>query len=215
MSKQILVTGGSSKIGKEFIKLLPKNIVINNPKRSEWDLSKNKFNKKQLNLIKKSDKIVILHSKLSSKSHLKKSLKDITNQICINLTSIIRICEIALNTNPKARIIILGSESGLKGSYDIIYALTKSSIHKYVEERKIKYKDQQLLCLAPSTISDGKMTLKRKDKKNVKKSININPKKRGIKSKEISIFIYKLLFEITDYVSNTTIHINGGKFSRM
>ncbi len=215
MSKQILVTGGSSKIGKEFIKLLPKNIVINNPKRSEWDLSKNKFNKKQLNLIKKSDKIVILHSKLSSKSHLKKSLKDITNQICINLTSIIRICEIALNTNPKARIIILGSESGLKGSYDIIYALTKSSIHKYVEERKIKYKDQQLLCLAPSTISDGKMTLKRKDKKNVKKSININPKKRGINSKEISIFIYKLLFEITDYVSNTTIHINGGKFSRM
>lgn len=215
MSKQILVTGGSSKIGKEFIKLLPKNIVINNPKRSEWDLSKNKFNKKQLNLIKNSDKIVILHSKLSSKSHLKKSLKDITNQICINLTSIIRICEIALNTNPKARIIILGSESGLKGSYDIIYALTKSSIHKYVEERKIKYKDQQLLCLAPSTISDGKMTLKRKDKKNVKKSININPKKRGINSKEISIFIYKLLFEITDYVSNTTIHINGGKFSRM
>ena len=173
------------------------------------------INKKQLNLIKKSDKIVILHSKLSSKSHLKKSLKDITNQICINLTSIIRICEIALNTNPKARIIILGSESGLKGSYDIIYALTKSSIHKYVEERKIKYKDQQLLCLAPSTISDGKMTLKRKDKKNVKKSININPKKRGINSKEISIFIYKLLFEITDYVSNTTIHINGGKFSRM
>ena len=215
MSKQILVTGGSSKIGKEFIKLLPKNIVINNPKRSEWDLSKNKFNKKQLNLIKNSDKIVILHSKLSSKSHLKKSLKDITNQICINLTSIIRICEIALSTNPKARIIILGSESGLKGSYDIIYALTKSSIHKYVEERKIKYKDQQLLCLAPSTISDGKMTLKRKDKKNVKKSININPKKRGINSKEISIFIYKLLFEITDYVSNTTIHINGGKFSRM
>ena len=27
MSKQILVTGGSSKIGKEFIKLLPKNII--------------------------------------------------------------------------------------------------------------------------------------------------------------------------------------------
>ena len=215
MSKQILVTGGSSKIGKEFVKLIPKNIVIKNPNKIEWDLSKNKFSRKQVNLIKNSDKIVILHSKLSSKSHLKKSLKDITNQISLNLTSTIRICEIALNSNPKVRIVILGSESGLKGSYDIIYALTKSSIHKYVEERKIKYKDQQLLCLAPSTISDGKMTLKRKDKKNVKNSININPKKRGIKSKEISIFIYKLLFEITDYVSNTTIHINGGKFSRM
>ena len=215
MSKQILVTGGSSKIGKEFVKLLPKNIIIKKPNKIEWDLSKDKFNRKQVNLIKNSDKIVILHSKLSSKSHLKKSFKDITNQICLNLTSIIRICEIALNSNPKARIVILGSESGLKGSYDIIYALTKSSIHKYVEERKIKYKDQQLLCLAPSTISDGKMTLKRKDKKNIKKSIYINPKKRGIKSKEISIFIYKLLFEITDYVSNTTIHINGGKFSRM
>ena len=32
--------------------------------------------------------------------------------------------------------------------------------------------------MAPSTISDGKMTIKRKDKKNVKNLININPKKK-------------------------------------
>ena len=79
----------------------------------------------------------------------------------------------------------MGSESGLKGSFDLVYALTKSSIHKYVEERKILKKKQQLICLAPSTIMDAGITLRRHDHYNVLKSINKNPKKRGLKSKLI------------------------------
>ena len=113
------------------------------------------------------------------------------------------------------RIFIIGSESGVKGSYDIIYALTKSSLNKYVEERKILSKDQQLICIAPSTIIDGKMTLNRKDIKKVKKLVKKNPKKRGLYSKEISKLIYDLSFKNTDYLTNAVININGGKFSRM
>ena len=103
----------------------------------------------------------------------------------------------------------------MKGSYDVVYALSKSSINKYVEERKIFYKEQQLICIAPSTIIDGKMTLKRKDQKNVRKSVKNNPKKRGLYSKEISKLIYDLSFNNTDYLTNTVINVNGGKFSRM
>ena len=59
------------------------------------------------------------------------------------------------------------------------------------------------------------MTLKRKDKNNIKKSIINNPKKRGLNSKEISKLIYDLSFNNSKYISNTIIHVNGGKFSRM
>ena len=171
--------------------------------------------KKKIDLIKKCDKIFLCHSILSNKKHLLKSDNEIHNQLNINLLSKIKICEISLKYNPKARIFIIGSESGLKGSYDVVYALSKSSINKYVEERKIFIKEQQLICIAPSTIIDGKMTLKRKDQKNVRKSVKNNPKKRGLYSKEISKLIYDLSFNNTDYLTNTVINVNGGKFSRM
>ena len=109
----------------------------------------------------------------------------------------------------------MGSESGRKGSFDIIYALNKAALHKYVEERQIFHPKQQLVGIAPSTIIDGKITIKRKDKKNVIRSIQLNPKKRPIFSFEISNFIYSLIFYNTDYISNTVINIDGGKFSRV
>ena len=59
------------------------------------------------------------------------------------------------------------------------------------------------------------MTLSRKDQKNVLKSILKNPKKRGIKSKEIADLIYSIFYDITDYMTNTVIRVDGGKFSRM
>ena len=215
MHKNILITGGTTKISLHLKKLIGKNYKIYSPLKKDWNLSNPNFDKSKINLIKKCDKIYIFHSILSNKKHLKKNHKEIHEQLNINLLSTINICEIALSSNKNVQIFILGSESGVKGSYDIIYALTKSSIHKYVEERKIFYKNQQLVCIAPSTIIDGKMTINRKDKNNVKKAINNNPKKRALYSKEISKLIYDLSFKNSRYLSNTVIHINGGKFSRM
>ncbi len=215
MHKNILITGGSSKIGFHFKKMIPKYYNIYSPKSKEWDLSNLNFDKSKINLIKKCDKIFLFHSILSNKKHLLKNDYEIQQQLNINLLSKVKICEISLKYNPKARIVIVGSESGLKGSYDIVYALSKSSINKYVEERQILKKEQQLICVAPSTIIDGNMTLKRKDKHNVRKSIKNNPKKRGLFSKEVSKLIYDISFNNTDYLTNTVININGGKFSRM
>ena len=215
MYKNILITGGTTKISLYLKKLIGKNYKIYSPSKKDWNLSNPNFDKSKINLIKKCDKIYIFHSILSNKKHLKKNHKEIYEQLNINLLSTINICEIALSSNKNVQIFILGSESGVKGSYDIIYALTKSSIHKYVEERKIFYKNQQLVCIAPSTIIDGKMTINRKDKNNVKKAIKNNPKKRALYSKEISKLIYDLSFKNSRYLSNTVIHINGGKFSRM
>ena len=215
MYKNVLITGGTSKISLHLKKLISNKYKIYAPSKKEWDFSKLDFDKKKIDLIKKCDKLFLCHSVLSNKKHLSKSNKEIHNQLNINLLSKIKICEISLKYNPKARIFIIGSESGIKGSYDIVYGLSKSSINKYVEERKIFKKGQQLICIAPSTIIDGKMTLKRKDIKNVRKSVINNPKRRGLYAKEISKLIYDLSFNNTDYVTNTVINVNGGKFSRM
>ena len=169
----------------------------------------------KINQIKRMDKILLLQSIISSKPFLSRNSDDIFNQISINLLSVIKICEIALQHNKKVKILILGSESGIKGSFDLVYALTKTAIHKYVEERKISYPKQQLLCIAPSTIIDSKMTIARKDHHNVIKSIKNNPKKRGISSREVSSLIYSLLYKQTNYLSNVVIRLDGGKFARM
>lgn len=215
MSEKILIIGKNSKISKEFIKKIPHSKAIFQPSKKQWNMESIDFDSKKINLIKKADKILLLQSVLSSVSFLKRKSSDIARQVAVNLLSVVKICEIALQNNRKVKIIILGSESGIKGSFDIVYALTKTAVHKYVEERKIKYPKQQLICLAPSTIIDSHMTIKRKDKKNLQKSIMNNPKKRGILSKEVSNLIYTLFYEQTDYISNTVIKIDGGKFARM
>ena len=215
MPEKILIIGKSSNISKEFLKKIPKNNFIFKPSKKIWNMKNIDFNSKKINLIKEVNKILLLHSVISSTPFLKRRSLDIVSQISVNLLSVVKICEVALQHNKKVKIIILGSESGIKGSFDIVYSLTKAAIHKYVEERKIKYPEQQLICLAPSTIIDSHMTIKRKDKINIQKSIINNPKKRGILSKEISNLIYALFYEQTNYISNTVIRIDGGKFARM
>ena len=145
MYKNVLITGGSSRISFYLKKLIPKKYNIYSPKKTDWDFSNLNFDKKKIDLIKKCDKIFLCHSILSNKKHLLKSEDEIYNQLKINLLSKIKICEISLKYNPKARIFIIGSESGLKGSYDIIYGLSKSSINKYVEERKILSKSSSMI----------------------------------------------------------------------
>ena len=215
MYKKFFITGANCKIGQELIKILPKDSKIYKPSRNELDLENiQKINKYKKKIIS-SDVIILLHSIIIPKSHLNKSLNEKIKQIKINLLSTIEIIEIALKYNKTAKIFIMGSESGKKGSYDVIYALTKAALHKYIKERRILYSKQQLVGIAPSTIIDGKITIKRKDKKNVTKSIHSNPKKRAIYSSEISKLIYSLIFFNTDYISNTIIDVDGGKFSSM
>tara|TARA_A100001015_G_C14945822_1_gene694565 strand:- start:334 stop:993 length:660 start_codon:yes stop_codon:yes gene_type:complete len=214
LSEKILIIGKNSNIAREFSKKIKKQKVYA-PSKLKWDMRNLSFSKSQIDIIKSVDKILLLQSILSSKDFLKRTSYDIQKQININLISIIKICEIALRNNKNVKIIILGSESGIKGSHDIVYGLMKTAIHKYVEERKISFSKQQLVCISPSTVIDGKMTLKRKDKKNIIKSININPKKRGINSFEIAELIYHLFYNLTDYITNTVIRVDGGKFSRM
>ncbi len=215
MSEKILIIGKNSNIAKEFLEMVGPEYQILKPSKKQWNMENLNFSKEQNNIIKQSNRILLLQSVISDKKFINRKDIDIIKQIKVNLLSVIKICEIALKFNKNVKIIVIGSESGFKGSYDISYALTKTSIHKYVEEKRISYPDQQLLCIAPSTIVDTGITLRRHDQNNVKKSIQDNPKKRGILSKEIAKLIFSLFFEQSNYLNNIVIRFDGGKFSRM
>lgn len=121
----------------------------------------------------------------------------------------VRLCEQILAENPAARIVVLGSESGIKGSHDTVYAGAKAALHKYVETKKLK-PYQQLVCVAPSIVEDSGMTQRRQDLDNLERRRREHPKGRLLKAKEVARLIHFLLYVDRGYISGTTIVMNGG-----
>jgi len=216
MSERILITGSGSKIAKNLFKLIPKKNIIKQIRSKDIDFSNLENIKNKKDFFLKFDKIFFFHSKIGTKRIDFNNVNKISESISVNLMSQIFISEYCLQKNRNVKIFFIGSESGIKGSFDIVYGLMKSAIHKYVEERKILYPKQKIFCIAPSTVIDSRFTQSRKDQKNVSNSIYSNPKKRGIYSREVAEIIYDVMFKKKfNYLSNTVIHLDGGKFARM
>ncbi|MFQ6006144.1 MAG: SDR family oxidoreductase [Woeseia sp.] len=141
--------------------------------------------------------------------------EEIFESLAVNMVSLIRLCEHVLEKNDRARIVIVGSESGFKGSYDTTYFLAKAAVHEYVRQRKIRSPQQQLVLLAPSAIEDSGMTQRREDLKATLDQENLLPKQRLLTAREVARAIYFLLYQDDGYISNAVIEMNGGKFALM
>lgn len=163
---------------------------------------------------KKYNKFCISAGILHKKRIIDQSKEEISNSFFTNCISIVLLCEKLLSINSNARIIIISSESALKGSFDESYFLSKSAINKYVEERSVG-SDQQLLSISPSTIEDSNMTKMRDDKERLAQYRNEHPKKRFLRMKEVASLITFLFDDDSKYICNENININGGKFARM
>ncbi len=210
---KILLTGGNSSICKELVELLPSSLDKIIYTKKDCDFSNLEAIDKLSDTILSCNRIVIAHGCITSKLYKEMTEQEILYSLKVNLLSVVRMVEIALD-NPNVRIAVIGSESGIKGSHDISYGLSKIALHKYIEERRIKYSGQQLVCVAPSLIVDSGMTARRHDQENVKAAILKNPKGRGLFTKEVAQMICSLLFIDMGYTTNTVIHMNGGKYAR-
>jgi NAD(P)-dependent dehydrogenase (short-subunit alcohol dehydrogenase family) len=137
------------------------------------------------------------------------TVAQITESMLVNLIRPMQLCDLILERNDKARICVIGSESGFSWSFDGTYAAAKAALHRYVETKKLK-PDQQLVCVAPSIIEDCAMTLRREDKENLERRRKAHPKQRFLKAVEIAKLIHFLLYVDQGYISNTVIRVNGG-----
>jgi NAD(P)-dependent dehydrogenase (short-subunit alcohol dehydrogenase family) len=88
--------------------------------------------------------------------------EQVRETLAVNLVSVVRICDTVLRRDPKARICIIGSQSGCRWSFDELYALAKGAVHRYVEQRPTRC-CQQLVAVAPPIIADSGMTMRRHD----------------------------------------------------
>jgi len=171
---------------------------------------------KQIELLLKqsnSDIFILLSGHLQSSDLIKQTQENRINSFLINSIGPVLFSEYILKKKANARIIIIGSESGMKGSYDLTYALAKSSLRMYVRQKRIGI-NQQLLLLSPSTIEDLGMTTRRKDIHNLKEYKIGHPKKSFLMSEEL-VEIICFLINSPKYLTNTEIEINGGKFTLM
>jgi len=189
-------------------------IIITDSKNCEFIL--NRTNKYSLadEISFDCDAYLITNGLIGNKSIYNQKKDNFIESIEVNLYLPIMISETILRKNKKARIIIMGSESAIKGSYDTSYFLSKAALERYVKERTISYSSQQLLMISPSMILDSNMTQKRKDLKKIIKSSTKLPKRKLLMTNDVVNLIINLLFS-SHYLTNEIININGGKFSRM
>ena len=110
--------------------------------------------------------------------------------------------------------IYISSESAKKGSFDANYAAQKAATEMFIRECNLLNSESLVVAVAPSMIGDAGMTLRRLDTQNVEKAKRNHPKGALLKTEDLVDLIEFLIFQNT-YISNTTLEINGGKFSRM
>ena len=122
-----------------------------------------------------------------------------------------RFCDRALLTNPKARICVIGSESGFLGSYDMAYAGAKAALHLYVETKRLTSPHQQLVCIAPTIISDAGMTQRRDDVGKLGARAAHTRHGRWLEAREVAELAHHALFAATPFLSNTVIRLRAAE----
>lgn len=220
LNKNIALVGNNSKLSKCIMEQFPNESVITfGRKHSTPDIV---FNAEDVSTsaIKSLfnshyDSYIFNIGFLQAKNILDQSTDEIYSSLAINAIFIIKCCEYILKTNSQARIFIIGSESGRKGSFDTTYFLSKSMLRSYVRQRNLNSPEQQLLLISPSTIEDSRMTEERDDRERLNHYRAQHPKKRFLSSNELAGYISELIKNPSTYLCNTEIEINGGKFARM
>lgn len=219
MTGTVAVVGGSSTISQALIKDLESDHEVIVAGRTFGSV---RFDANDISMpnVKKVSSIqaqffVFLLGSLIPKRINEQTESEVYSSMNINLLYIVRCCEDILEINAEARIIILGSESGRKGSFDTSYFLAKAALRQYVLEKRIAFPQQQILMVSPSTILDSGMTNRRADQDYLAKLVKELPKERFLSASEVARFISWLIRFGSDYVTNTEIEVNGGKFARL
>jgi NAD(P)-dependent dehydrogenase (short-subunit alcohol dehydrogenase family) len=115
---------------------------------------------------------------------------DVRIGLAVNMISVVRIADTILARRENARICIIGSESGMNGSYDEAYAMAKAAVHAWVSWAKTKVTiTQTVACVIPPIISDSGMTRRRHDYPHVLDT------RRTVTAKQVAEEVKRTLFD--------------------
>lgn len=134
----------------------------------------------------------------------------IAGTFAVNFADVATFCDGLFNVEPEARVVVIGSRSGIHGSFDMAYAGAKASLHLYVSTKKLG-PAQQLVCIAPGIIADAGQTVRRHDQERVEERARNHPKGRHCTSREVASLAAWLLGDDGEFVSGCTIRMDGGE----
>lgn len=89
---------------------------------------------------------------------------DPTHTFNVNLFSVMQRVAAAFERNPRANVVVIGSMSGIVGSYDPWYAASKAGLHCFVKTWRGLPREGRLNCVAPTIIRDSGMSERRHDR---------------------------------------------------
>lgn len=187
----IAVTGMSSAIAREFSAISPEPLV-----RFRQGIRAGRYLFCQ----------GVLHGR-SMADHLPRSLADTFEA---NFAAVARACDAIFADEADARVVVIGSQSGFGGSYDMAYAGAKAALHLYVEAKRLG-PAQQLVAIAPGIIADAGMTERRADQAELARRASAHPKGRFLTAAEVARLVRFLLFEDAGYLTGTVIRMHGGQ----
>ena len=112
--------------------------------------------------IPEAERFVLAAGALVGKRIQEQGGSELLQAFSVNLINTVRLVETILDTNARARVVVIGSESAFLGSYDQAYAVAKGGLCAYASWRKVG-PEQTLAVLCPPIISDSGMTMRRAD----------------------------------------------------
>lgn len=196
----IAVRGAGSAIAKALIPLLPKGEIVRAVDRTQA-------------IPTDAARYLFCAGVLHGKAMLAASEDELAETFRVNFTAVARDVDRLIAMNDRARIVVIGSESGFAGSFDAAYAGSKAALHLYVETKRLRTTDQQLVCVAPSIVGDSGMTERRLDRDGLLARERAHPKGRFLRAEEVARLIRFCLYEDAGYLSGTVIRMHGGERS--
>lgn len=224
----VLIVGSSSKIAKNIISSLDSNSIIygisrkkltlkshNNYRHLKFDLSNFSENNEHIITLKKErfNCIIFAQGLLNAKELKSYAVDDIYKVFDINIISTIKLCKILIPLMLiNSKVIFLSSISANNGSYDEVYASSKSALKGLCVSLAKKYGNKTTFnIISPGTVIDSKMTKKINANTLIKHKMD-TPTGKLNNSKDIAKIILSILDQSWNNLNGETIEINGGRY---
>jgi NAD(P)-dependent dehydrogenase (short-subunit alcohol dehydrogenase family) len=193
----VAITGAQTTIAREFVKLMP---------ISDHDIVEIGRNR---GMITTADAYLFCQGYLAGRDAAGIDREEAIRTWADNFGTVAANCDFILKHNPRARICIIGSYSGIKGSFDATYAAAKAGIHLYIETKRLQHPGQQIVGIAPHIIMDSGMTRRRGDLD----ALNERGAHRGrdwITPADVARLAHFLLCIDTGNICNVVVPMTGG-----
>ena len=227
--KSFVITGGSSGIGQAFKNLclaqcgrlqsLERRVPTTEPEEYSVIPCDLKSEESMRTACERIDGHIDVFAHFAgimlSKSLPEAGYAEITEMMQVNLIApMYLISQILPKLSDDGLIILLGSQSAYKGSYDDLYAVSKSAIHGLVGSLAPKLAPhKRIINVAPGITRDTRMTDRRSEEDLARASARV-PLNRLAEAKEIAEICMQLCDRKFSYMTGNTIDVNGGNHIR-